>query len=181
MSSGKASLKKVRVEISFPLIGKLEGTWEADTTQQSAAWEMYVELITRISVVELKRNEGLLREALTSLYTLFGTTRDILRRHGPGLATVSGGGNYSFGFLAIAILNGVLRPLLARWHPLLLDHESRRPPRVSVKAHEESWKHGKELRRRLDEVQLVMAKYADLLAKAAGVTPIHRGLPIGPG
>ncbi len=44
---------------------------------------MYVELVTRITVVELKPDEGLLREALNSLYSLFDTTRQILENTDP--------------------------------------------------------------------------------------------------
>ena len=38
---------------------------------------MYIELVTRIAVIELRPEEGLLREALSSLYSLFDTTRKI--------------------------------------------------------------------------------------------------------
>ena len=73
---------------------------------------MYVELITRISVVELKPGEGLLREALTSLYSLFDTTRKILRQHGPSIAQPKDKSDVSFGYLAIAILTPyILQPL----------------------------------------------------------------------
>ncbi len=79
-------LKNVSVKLEIPYIGGIEGTWEPDKEEQRAAWEMYVELITRISTVELGPEEGLLREALTSLYSLFATTRTILREHGPSVA-----------------------------------------------------------------------------------------------
>jgi hypothetical protein len=46
----------------------------------------YIELVTRIAVVPLGPGGGLLRDALSNLYSLFPTTRDILRRYGPGVA-----------------------------------------------------------------------------------------------
>src|ERR671939_642463 len=111
-------LKQLKVKIGIPYIGDVEGTWEPDESERRAAWEMYVELVTRISVVELQPGEGVLGEALSSLYTLFGSTRDILRKYGPSVAEPKGKGNLSFGYLAVAILNGALRPVLAKWHPL---------------------------------------------------------------
>ena len=43
----------VKVSLNLPYIGGVEGTWKPDESERNAAWEMYVELITRISVVEL--------------------------------------------------------------------------------------------------------------------------------
>ena len=113
-------LTNVKVSLKLPYIAGIEGTWEPDEREQNASWEMYVELVTRISVAELKSDEGLLREALSSLYTLFNTTRDILRKYGPSVAQPKGKDNLSFGYLAVTVLNVVLRPVLAKWHPLLL-------------------------------------------------------------
>ena len=107
-------LTSVKVNLKLPFIGGVEGTWEPDESEQKAAWEMYVELITRISVSELKPDEGLLREALSSLYTLFDTTRKILREYDPSIARPKGKDKLSFGYLAVAILNVVLRPVLAK-------------------------------------------------------------------
>jgi hypothetical protein len=94
-----AKFTSVKVSLNLP-IGGVEGTWEPDESERDAAWEMYVELITRISVAELKPDEGLLREALSSLHTLFGTTRTILRKYGPSIAQPKGEGDLSFGYLA---------------------------------------------------------------------------------
>jgi hypothetical protein len=148
---------------------KIEGKWVLDDVQRKAAWEMYVELITRISVAELKEDEGLLREALSSLYTLFDTTRNILRKHGHSVAQPKDKSDYSFGYLAVAILNRELRPVLAKWHPLLLDYENTKPEGVSQLYHERTWKRAQELRGILNETRLVLIDYANLLAEAAKV------------
>jgi hypothetical protein len=42
--------------------------WKPNDAERDAAWERYVELATRIAVVPLRGGEGLIREALTSLY-----------------------------------------------------------------------------------------------------------------
>jgi hypothetical protein len=69
------------VEVGLNLgVAQLKDTWKPDDTQRRAAWELYVELVTRIAVVPLAGTEGLLREALSSLYALFAITREVLRR-----------------------------------------------------------------------------------------------------
>ncbi|MFV0526305.1 MAG: hypothetical protein ACK5RL_17605 [Acidimicrobiales bacterium] len=163
------ALKRITFSLRAPL-GEIGGEWEVDRAEQEAAWEMYVELSTRISIAPLDPDDGLLREALTSLYTLFGSTRDILRRYGPAVAkvptTASQTGRYSFGYLATWILNGAVRPLLARWHPLLDEWEVGRPDGVSRRAHERAWERHDELRAAIEEVRTVLLAYAWILAEA---------------
>jgi hypothetical protein len=125
--------------------------------------------VTRIAVVPLGAEEGLLREALSSLYSLFGTTRDILRRYGPGVAEPKPGGQYSFGTLAVAMLNIGLRPVLARWHPALEEWEATRPSERSRGEHERAWEHASDLRAALDTARDALTQYARLMAKACGV------------
>jgi hypothetical protein len=137
-----------------------------------AAWELYVEIITRISVEELKPNEGLLREVLSSLYAIFGETRKVLRKYGPSIAIPKGEGNLSLGTIAVKMLNSALRPVLAKWHPLLLSYENIRKPGVSPPDHEAQWERNDELRKVIKELQEIMKQYSLLLAKAAGVPPI---------
>lgn len=164
-----ARLKAVRVSLKLPYIGGVEGTWEPDKNERLAAWETYVELATRISTAELRRDEGLLREALLSHYSLFTETRSILRKYGPGIAKPRRSGRLSYGYLAVVILNTVIRPLLAKWHPLLSDHEAHRNPAVSPVEHERAWERQDELRAELAKTRSVLIEYADLLAQAAGV------------
>ena len=146
-----------------------EGEGDPDTDQQFAAWELYVELVTRLAVAELGADEGLLRDALTSLHSLFGTTRAILRRYGPSVARAPGDGVSMVCGLAIAILNEVLRPFLSVWHPLLLDHESQRPPGVAAGEHERAWARNREMRAALADLRTLLEEHARLLAIAADV------------
>jgi transcriptional regulator with XRE-family HTH domain len=141
-----------------------------DAAERSAAWELYIELVTRTAVSRLGPNDGLLREAIDSLYTLFETARGILRRHGPLVAQVNGERPHTFGGLALDILNDVLRPLLSEWHPLLLHYESQRAPRVSAVEHERAWARNEELREVLAEVRGTLDEYAEQLAMVAGVS-----------
>ncbi|MGY1667977.1 hypothetical protein [Geodermatophilus sp. SYSU D00696] len=148
------------------------GTWKPKDEERRAAWELYVELATRIAVVPLAPGEGLLREALSSLYSLFGITRDVLRRYGPGVARPRPEGEYSLGELAVLVLNYELRPLLARWHPLLETWEADRPAERSQTAHEDAWEHADRLRGELEQTRQRLVGYADLLADAARVPPL---------
>ena len=90
MAKKKVKATKLTVGLPFNL-GSLE--FENDEAQQRAAWSLYVELSTRIAVQPLEEGEGILREALTSLYNVFGITRQILREAGPEIAK----GPQSFG------------------------------------------------------------------------------------
>jgi hypothetical protein len=142
MAKDRAVLKKVSVSLPFG-IGSAE--WEADKTERRAAWSLYVELVTRIAVEPLAEEEGLLREALNSLYSLFGTTREILKEAGPDV----GASHSSVGGIAIAVLNRGLRPFLAKWHPRLQvwesKRESKRPIDVSPSEYEKKWSDALEL------------------------------------
>jgi hypothetical protein len=110
----RVSLETVSVSLPFG-IGSM--SWKVDTTQKKAAWSLYVELVTRIAVQPLEVDQGLVREAMNSLYSLFGTTREVLKVAGPDV----GASRDSVGGIAlaqpaagIAVLNNGLRPFLAK-------------------------------------------------------------------
>lgn len=157
-----AKLKKVSVSLPFG-IGSAE--WEADPTERKAAWSLYIELVTRIAVQPLETDQGLLREALTSLYNLFPVTRQILKEAGPDV----GASRDSVGGIAIAVLNNGLRPFLAKWHPLLQTCEAQRPPHLSSKEHERNWSEEAKLRDELESLRKDLEQYANALAQIAGV------------
>lgn len=146
---------------------RIAGTWKPNQAERLAAWELYVELITRIGVVPLK--EGLLREALSSLYSIFSTTRDILRRHGPEVATPRGKNELNFGYLAVAVLNRILRPMLSTWHPILTAWESHRSPTASQFSHELAWDQAVRLREEIDATGRELHQLANTLAAVCGV------------
>lgn len=156
------SAKLVKVGINF--LG-ISAEWEADPTERKAAWELYVELITRISTQPLSPDQGLLREALFSLHALFETTRQILRNAGPDV----GASQESVGGIAIAVLNQRLRPFLAQWHPELTDYESTRQSNVGQRQHEQAWQKSSELRQELEQLRKDLDEYANALAEIAGV------------
>jgi hypothetical protein len=89
--------------------------WEVDPAERKAAWSLYVELVTRIAVQPLEMEQGLVRKALNSLYSLFGTTREILKAAGSDVDA----SRDSVGGIAIAVLNNGLRSFLSKWHPYI--------------------------------------------------------------
>lgn len=162
MSVLDAKLKKVSLSLPFG-IGSAE--WEVNTIESKAAWELYIELVTRIAVQALDSEEGLAREAMNSFHSLFASTRDILRKAGPGV----GAAHDSVGGIAVAVLNNGLRPFLSKWHPLLQTWEAQRAPTVSPKVHEQAWDHILTLRGELEALRQDLTKYAEALAEIAGV------------
>jgi hypothetical protein len=157
-----AVLKSVTVSLPF---GIGAASWEADPTEQNAAWELYIELVTRVAVQSLSADQGSIREAMNSLYSLFGSTREILRKAGPKV----GASRDSVGGIAIAVLNNGLRPFLSQWHPLLQAWEAKRPPDVSPQAHEKAWDQEPQLRRELEALRGNLEQYANALAEISGI------------
>lgn len=157
-----AVLKEVSVSLPF---GIGSAKWQADATERNAAWALYVELVTRIAIQSLDSDQGLLREALNSLYVLFGTTREVLKSSGPQV----GASRHSVGGIAIAVLNNGLRPFMTRWHLALEDWEMQRPDKISKKAHEQSWAEAPQMRQELEQLRKDLGQYATALAKIAGV------------
>ena len=152
----------------------IKGAWKPDKAEKQAAWELYVEMATRIVNVPLTADEGMLREALTSFYSLFETTREILKRGGPTLAKPKAGGDLSFGLIAVGILNVCLRPLLSKWHPLLEQHEASRGLDTSQVEHERAWTRDAELRVEIETARHVLSDYALQLERVIGI-PSLRG------
>ena len=157
-----AKLKKVSVNLPFGIGG---AEWEADVTERKAAWSLYVELVTRITVQSLEADQGLLREALNSLHSMFAITRQILREAGPdvGISSASVGG------IAIAVLNKGLRPFLSKWHPLLQTWEAQRPANISPKEHEKNWSLEPQMRQELLLLAKDLEQYATALAQIVGI------------
>ena len=89
-----------------PTGGSVEISFKQD--DKDAAWELYIEMLTRIVTQPLPAESGDERTALDSVYALFGITREILRRRGRG--------TIEFSKVAIPVLNQVVRPFTAKWH-----------------------------------------------------------------
>lgn len=173
---------EVQVGLSVPFVGEVRGTWKPDVVERKAAWELYVELVTRVGIVQLASEDGNLRESLSSLHSIFSTARTLLREYGPDIAIprntsrwwdrvlrrATDEGTISLATIILAVINGGIRPVLARWHPVLADHEGSRPDGVSPTEHERAWAHSTELRSDLNELRELLLSAARLLAEACG-------------
>ena len=150
---------------------------EPDDAEKQAAWEIYVELVTRVPVAALENDRGILREALSSLYSLFQTTRTILRDLGPVKARSDGEFNGSVPYLGVSMLNTILRPLLSKWHPLLQDYEGKRPGSIGILEYERQWENYAQLRQEIAELRKALLDYASALAEIAGTPSLVSSTP----
>lgn len=142
--------------------------WRPGEAEKQAAWEIYVELVTRVPMTILENDQGLLREALASFYSLFQTTRIILRQFGPFQTPSDAEPEQSVSFLAVRMLNMALRPFLSKWHPLLKDYEDRRPMAVGVLEYERQWEQYDKLREEMIALRPTLLDYANAFAAIAG-------------
>lgn len=155
-------LKATEVNVNIPFgIGSLK--LNVDSITEKAAWLLYVELKTRIATQALDSNDGLLREALTSLYKIFEISRQILKDAGPDI----GMEDNSVGGIVMNVLNQGLRPFTAKWHPDLERWESERPENKSKKAHEEEWGRKDEMREELRNLRENLEIYTQELGEIA--------------
>ena len=78
-----------RVRLRLPAM-QLEMSFEE--TDKDAAWNLYIELLTRITTQPLASESGDEAAALESVYAVVGATRQILRGARPELDSVQQGG-----------------------------------------------------------------------------------------
>lgn len=116
---------------------------------RDAAWELYVELLTRITTQKLEPDHGDEKTALDSIYNLFALTRTTLKNQG----RMSG----EFAKIAIVVLNQVVRPFTAKWH------------RLSLAGAFDDQQQCATFRKELSELQAKLRTYSRMLADMAGV------------
>ncbi len=129
--------------------GFLAMEWNPSEPDKKAAWDLYVELLTRITVQKLDDTHGDERTALSSIYSLFPTTREIIKENGRDCI--------EFTKLAIVILNQKIRPFTAKWHKIAMEDGFK---------NEEICK---TFREELSDLQEVFNMYTKMLADMADV------------
>lgn len=129
----------------------------------ASAFAIQVELSTRVGLRPLSRSEGVLSEALASLHSLFGTVRaavqDWNRRGDQNEQTLR---------IAEELLNGVLRPFLDRWYPLLRAYEDAAEPGEALVDREARWEHAEQFRQDLDALSEPLTRINRELAEITG-------------
>ncbi|EPB8220927.1 hypothetical protein M3X99_15145 (plasmid) [Clostridium perfringens] len=134
---------------SLKIKGKfLEAEFNLVEADRDAAWELYIELITRITTQELENNTGDELAALESIHKIFGLTREIIKKYKRDCI--------EFSKIAIVILNQKIRPFTAKWH------------KISKEVGFDE-KNSIEFRNELKELQEILIKYTKLLGDLAEV------------
>ena len=87
----------------------VEAEWSPQEGDREAAWKLYIELLTRITTQALPIKVGDEQSVLESIHSLFKTTRQVLKEQGQDCI--------EFTKIAIVVLNQVVRPFTAKWHP----------------------------------------------------------------
>ena len=134
------------IRIKSPFI---DMEWNPKNEDRDAAWELYTELLTRITTQDLPVEYGDEKTALKSVFKIFGLTRDTIKTHGRGCI--------EFTKIAIVILNQIVRPFTAKWH------------RCSVSGGFSDEKNCKKFRIELEELQGKLRIYTKMLSDMAGV------------
>lgn len=127
----------------------LEMDWSPQDEDKAAAWELYVELLTRITTQQLDDTHGDEKTALSSVFSIFSITRDVMKHNGRNCI--------EFTKIAVVVLNQIVRPFTAKWHGL------------SVSGAFDDDEKCKEFRVELAELQIVLRIYTKMLADMAGV------------
>lgn len=139
----KWSMTSLRINLKF-----LEAEFNPKDDDRYAAWELYVEMLTRITTQPLDNKHGNEKTALDSVFSLFPTTREILKKYRDCT---------EFSKIAIVVLNQVVRPFTAKWHKLSLENCFSKPKQCKI------------FRKELADLQIELRKYTKILADMAQV------------
>ena len=104
--------------------GFLEAEFSLEDGDREAAWKLYIELLTRITTQALPSDSGDEKTALASIHSLFKITRRVLKEQGKDCI--------EFTKLAITVLNQIVRPFTAKWHPKMLAGDLDKEPECTV-------------------------------------------------
>lgn len=140
----KWHLEKINLHMAFADV-----EFSPTNDDKTAAWDMYVELITRITTQPLAPDTGDEETALNSIYSLFDTTRNILKEKGRQAT--------AFTKIAVVVLNQVVRPFTAKWHRKKLKGAFNNPNECD------------NFREELSDIQIKLIDYSHLLAELAMV------------
>ena len=100
-------LNQLGLRLRFNL-GILSAEWSPQQGDRLAAWKMYIELLTRITTQAMPNEVGNEKAALESIYSIFDSTRSVLKEQGPNCI--------EFSKIGIGVLNQVVRPFTTKWH-----------------------------------------------------------------
>ena len=140
----KWSMSSLRIKTPF-----LDAEWKPKDADKDAAWELYIELLTRITTQELPPEHGDEQTALESVFKIFELTRKTIKHHGRECM--------EFTKIAVVVLNQIIRPFTAKWH------------RLSITDAFNDKKLCREFRSELFSLQATLRIYTKMLSDMAGV------------
>jgi hypothetical protein len=140
----KWSMSSLQIKTGF-----LEMEWKPKDADKDAAWELFIELLTRVTTQPLPEEHGVEATALDSVYQIFGLTRSTLKNHGRHCV--------EFTKIAVVVLNQVIRPFTAKWHKEMASNSF------------EKQKKRDEFRAELASLQTQLRNYMKMLSHMAGV------------
>lgn len=146
----KWSLTEVQLTSPFAL-----ATFAPRDSDRAAAWELYVELVTRIATQKLGEGEGDESTALASIFKLWELLRQSMKANR---------GCTEFAKLAVPFFNQRIRPFTARWHRLELAGAFRDPTQCRV------------FRRELEQLRAEIVSFTGMLSEVAAVEDITPGI-----
>lgn len=156
------------VTLAFPGSRREAPMAAPSESERMAAFDIQVELVTRIGVQELAPGTGSLREALSSLKLLIDFTRATLHTYSIGLERGSAGGAATVQNLAYVLINDVIRPFTSTWHPRLAAYEARCPAHAAPLDHEAAWSEAAAMRAELAALQGPLRRIAEGLGGISG-------------
>jgi len=145
----KWNMTSLKISTSF-----LQMEWSPKEADKDAAWELYIELLTRITTQPLSFDNGDEKTALDSVHNIFGLTRNIIKRHKRDCI--------EFTKLAVVVLNQIIRPFTTKWHKL------------SLQGAFEDKENCKQFRMELADLQEKLCRYTQMLSDMAGVEDLTK-------
>lgn len=137
-------MTSLRINLKF-----LEMEWQPNKADEDAAWELYIELLTRVATQRLPTEHGDEDTALSSIFSLFESTRNVIKNYKRDCI--------EFTKLAIVVLNQVIRPFTAKWHKQKLEGKFNDPEAC------------RNFRSELEVLQSILRKYTQMLSSMAKV------------
>ncbi len=132
---------------------RLDEFWAPTNADRALAWDIYVELQTRITTQKLTENDGDEQTALKSVATIFDTARAQIRAHGIASANVA--------TLLTKYLNQEIRPFTTIWHSHSIEGRLSRANKNNL---------CKEFRQDLVKLQPALVRLAQILSETAGAS-----------
>ena len=155
---GSGFLTLSEMTLNLPQLGEMK--FAINLEYRRVAWKLFVETLTRVSTQPLGIEDGSLREALASLYSLFGATRELLKNMPPSKQT----SKITVEMLAVKMLNQEIRPFLSKWHVRMKKFEATQPG-----AEESEWLQHEECRKELETLRSRLINYTRAFGELAGV------------